>query len=228
MVWIQGKPSLLEDIKQRREVPFPLRGVPDMKGAGGAMVGGLGGSVFLIDAGRDFTVEGLEAFIPGLDVLPPKVIVTHDPRPLLKVVSGANGVHAEVDGAGTAQASSARVVDLAVVAMLLGSRRVAPIHMFVLEGQPPLPVDAEVSVVMVASGLEKEHPGALWSARKPGGNSTTGRSAYMEFSIGQSTGTLICRLTSHDDEIKSRCHGVRYFWSVRCCRTTDGKRQICR
>lgn len=149
------------------------------------MVGGLGGGVFLVNPGRDFTVEGLQALKPGLDVFPPEVIVTHDPCPLLIVVPGTNAVDAKVDGTGTSKAASTGVVDLAVVAMLLGSGRVAPVHVFVLEGYPPLPVDAEVSVFILSSSLEEQHLGTLWSVCKPSGNSTAGRSTYMGFSIDQ-------------------------------------------
>lgn len=192
VVWVQGKSSLLKGIKQWREVSFPLRGEPDMEGAGAAVVGGLGGSVFLVDTRRDVTVEGLQALKPGLDVLPPVVVVTHNPRPLLIVVSGADAVDAKVDGTGSANAFSARVVDLAVVEILLGAGLVAKVHGFVLEGQPPLPVDAEVAVVILASGLEEEHFGTLWSACKAGGNNTTSRSTYIESaSIHGSTGTAV-------------------------------------
>ncbi|KAI6762114.1 hypothetical protein HG531_002667 [Fusarium graminearum] len=126
-----------------------------------SMILTLGRSVLLVDTLRQSTVKVLKTLVSLLDLIPGVSIIANDTRPLFVVVPRTNAVDAKVDGAGTTETLSARVIQLSTVSELLRRSLVAPVHILVHKGEPSLAVNAEVTVRICATCFKEKNAGFL-------------------------------------------------------------------
>lgn len=155
VIRVEREASLVEQIQHREQILLPLASISYVEAARVSVVVGLGRSIAGVNTLWDITVEGLETLVTRLNSVPAESIVADDTRPLVVVVTSTDGVDSKVDCARTSEALSTRVVALSVITVLLGRGLVAIVHTLVHKSGPPLAVDSEVAIIIVAAGLEE-------------------------------------------------------------------------
>jgi len=113
--------------------------------------------VLLLDAIGCLPMERLESLESSLHLAPGEGVVAREARPLIIVVPGAHGVDAKVDGAASTEPLATRVVDFTIPAVLLRGCLVAPVHFLLHVRDPSLPVNAEVSIRILAARLQQQN-----------------------------------------------------------------------
>lgn len=106
---------------------------------------------------RNVSGESFQVLEPRLHLRPAKGVITNFGCPLVIIIAGPDGVHAEVDGGAPAESLAAGIVHLSAAAMFLWCRFVPPVHLFVHERRPALPADTLGVIVISAASFQQQH-----------------------------------------------------------------------
>jgi hypothetical protein len=100
MIRVDLMTCLSERLHHGWDISLPFRCKPDLKRSRGAMAGQVWCRVLsAVHLGWDSIVESLQILESPPHLLPAEVVVAHDPRPFLEVITGTNTVATKVDHA---------------------------------------------------------------------------------------------------------------------------------